>query len=592
MRARQRVGAVAAFVGHVLVAPVRDGQLKPSQWHPMLRILGALTLVAVLAAVAHVIAAEEMRRAGDVVSVGPDIYLPAAAMPMVSAGLFLAMTLLQTAALHVAVPLRVVALAALAATTFGSLSQTTERGLVLWVPLGALVALVLFHLVRAGRRFASFEVIVVAVLVFCCTQAGMLDSDAAFQFGFETRGLVLTAQMQFVWTLAVPALVAAGTALTQVAVTSGEAVGAVASRRLGASALQAAIGVLVLWRCWVGITDFAGATRDRWLPELFGSLLVLALTVCIAAPFVLRARRVPDRERAEPGALADSFGGVSYLLAALATLWLVFPNTLHGVRSLLVNLGRDVPEWIWTVTGITNHPLVPSVSRLVAGGLCLLLAWRWARRGQWLGAVLVAGFIGPQVIFLVLTLRPETPLGFSSEALGLWLLLALLVTVAVVAASRDSSPRRLGALLSAAAILTLHDFRHALENPLAALIGFSALASVLFGITWRVLTDGEFTHGDSRAMPQGTRVLLYLANIAFVTTVVMFSALTRDATGFFDLSTWEELGDEVFAYPLYFTAVLVALFIAAFDPRRGDTTTQSPAMTSSVSSSSDSSTRV
>lgn len=592
MRARQRAGAVAAFVGHVLVAPVRDGKLRPAQWHPGIQVLGALTFVTVLAGLAHIIAAEEMRRGGTLVNVGPDMYLPSAAMPMVAVGIFLAMTLLQTAALHVAVPLRVVAFVALAATTFASLSQTTSEGLLLWVPLGSLAALVLFHVVRIGRRFNSIEVVVVAAIVFCCTQPGMLDADAALQLGFETRGLVLTSQMQFVWMLAVPGLVAAGTALTQVAVTSGEAVGTVTSRRLGSRTLQVAVGVLVLWRCWVGVTDFAGTTRDRWLPELGGSLLAILVAAGIATPFVLRARRVPGRELAEPGALADSFGGVSYLLAALSTLWVVLPQSLLSVQSLLLRLGRETPEWVWTITEIPNHPLTPSVSRLAAGLLCLLLAWRWAGRGQWLGAVLVAGFMGPQVIYLLAVLTPETPLGFTSEALGLWLLMALLVAVALVAVSRDPSPRRLGALLSAAAILTLHDFRHILENPLAAVIGFSALAAILFGITWRVLTDGEFTHGDSRAFPRGTRVLLYLANIAFVTTVVMFSALTRDATGFFDLSQWEELGDEVFAYPLYFTAVLVSLFIAAVDPPRPGEAPQSSEITSSVTSSSDSSTRV
>lgn len=592
MRTRQRAGAAAAFVGQVLVAPVKDGRLTPSRWHPALQVLGALTLVAVLAALAHILAAEGMRRNGTLVNVGPDMYLPSAAMPMVAMGIFLAMTLLQTAALHVAVPLRIVAFVALAATTFGSLSQATTEGWLLWIPLGSLAALVLFHLVRIGRRFNSIEVVVVAVLVFCCTQPGMLDADAALQLGFEPRGPVLTSQMQFVWMLAVPALVAAGSALTQVAVTSGEAVGAVASRRLGIRGLQAGIGVLVLWRCWATITDFAGTTRDLWLPDLLGSLLALAVAACVATPFVLRARRVHDRELAEPGALADSFGGISYLLAALATLWVVLPQSLLALQGLLLKLGRETPEWFWTVSEIPSHPLTPSVSRLAASVLCLLLAWRWASRGQWLGAVLVAGFMGPQVIFLVTTLNPEVPLGFSSEALGIWLLLALLVAVLLVTVYRDPSPRRLGALLSAAAILTLHDFRHALENPMAAVIGFSALAAVLFGITWRILTDGELTHGDSRAFPQGTRVLLYLANAAFVTTVVMFSALTRDATGFFDLSQWEELGDEVFAYPLYFTAVLVALFIAAVDPPRPGDAPQSSAITSSVRSSNESSTRV
>lgn len=591
MRVRKLAGAAAAFVGHVLVAPVKDGQLRPAQWHPAVRLLGVLTLVTVLTALAHVIAAEDMRRAGPVVPVGPEMYLPAAAMPMTSIGIFLAMTLLQTAALHLSVPLRVLALVALAAATTATVSQSTGGGWLLWLPLGSLAALVAFHLVRIGRRFAPVEVVVVAVLVFCCTQLGMLPAGEALQLGFETRGLMLTTQMQFIWMLAIPALLAAGTALTQVAVTSGEAVGAVASRRLGSRSMQLLIGALVLWRCWVSVNDLAGLPSGQRLPHLFGSLLALAATVCIAAPFVIRARRVPDRERAGTGVLADTFGGVSYLLAALATLWIVLPQSLRGIQSLLLNLAVDVPEWLWTVADLPQHALTPSVSRLAAGALCLLPAWRWARRGRWLAAVLVAGFMGPQVVHLVSALAPGAPLGFSGEALGAWLQVALLATVGLVAASRDAGPQRLGALLAAVSILTLYDFRHVLENPLAAVIGFSALAAILFGVAWRVLTDGEFTHGDSRGFPRNTRVLLYLANIVFVTTVVMFSALTRDATGFFDISQWEELGDEVFALPLYSSAVLVSLFVATLGAGP-DSSHQSESMTSNVSSSSESSTRV
>lgn len=591
MRVRQRAGAVAAFLGQVIVAPVRDGRLRPSQWHPALRMLALMTLVAVLAAFAHIIAAEEMRAAGTLVPVGPDMYLPADAMPMTAIGMFLAMTLLQTAALHLSVPLRIVALAALAAATAGSMSQSGDAGPLLWLPLFALGGLLLFHLVRLGRRFSTVEVVVVAVLVFCCTQLGMVGADEALQLGFETRGLILTTQMQFFWTLAVPALLVAGAALTQVAVTSGEAVGTIAARRLGTRTLQALIGVLVVWRSWVTITEFVGTTADLRIPDLFGTLLALLVAGAIAAPFAVRARRVPGRERVATGALADTFGGVSYLLAALATLWMVLPQTLLGAQALLLKLAIDAPDWVWAAANVPNQSLTPSVSRLAAGAVCLVLAWRAAGRGRWLGAVLVAGFMGPQVVHLAATLAPGAPIGFSDEALGLWLHLALLAGVAAVAATGGADHRRLGALLAAAAILTIHDFRHVLENPLAAVVGFSALAAILFGVAWRVLTDGALTHGDSRAFPRDTRILLYLANIAFVTTVVMFSALTRDATGFFDISRWEELGDEVFAQPLHLAAVLVALVVAAVGPERDDAA-QSPAMSSSVTSSSESSTRV
>ncbi len=74
---------------------------------------------------------------------------------------------------------------------------------------------------------------------------------------------------------------------------------------------------------------------------------------------------------------------------------------------------------------------------------------------------------------------------------------------------------------------------------------------------------------------------------AFRTAVVAFSALTRDATGFFDIAVWERAGDVLYGTPLWMGAVLVALWRAVFGIAAAPQAPgQSPSTNSTVSSSS------
>lgn len=588
MRAPRLRGAIMALVALVLVDPIRDGRVEPAKWQPALRMAGAVCFVVFLAALSHVLAAERLRTMGDLVGVGPGLYLPQLGMPLVAVGIFLAMTLLQTAALHLFWPLRLLALVVMLTTTGTGLVNAVFTPWLLLTMLAVLVALPIFHVVRAGRRFATHELVVVAALVFAATQLPMLGATAGSSLGFETRGMVLTSQLQAMWLLAVPGLVTAGTALTQVSVTAGEAVGSVVGARLRLGWLQVVVGALLLWRTWAVVSAYLQGLPPTIAPDLAGTLFALVMAVAISVPFVIRARRCEEPERATPGALASEFAGVSFLLVAASTLWLILPAAFYLVPVALIPLGATAPEWVWAIAGMGNHPLTGTLSRVVAGLGGLVVSWRLAGQGRWLAGILVGGFLGIQLVVLTATLVPDAPFSISGQAFDVWLHLALLAATAVVAA-RGADPRRLSALLGAVAILTLHDFRDILENPIAAVVGFSALGAVLFGIVWRILTDSDYTRGDSPAFPIDSRVLLYLANAVFLATVVAYSALTRDATGFFSLSVWEELGDAVFARPLWVAAVLVALWTAAFG--RPDSA-QSESTSSDVSSANDPSTRV
>ena len=181
-------------------------------------------------------------------------------------------------------------------------------------------------------------------------------------------------------------------------------------------------------------------------------------------------------------------------------------------------------------------------------------------RGRWQVGALAAAFAVPQALLLLTGLLPNwmSP-DLDRSATALWLQISFTAAVILVAIRREFTRERARMLLTVGAVLVVHDLRFILDDPLSWVVGFSSVAVLLFGLTWRLLTDGEFTHADTKTLPRTTRVLLYLANAGFACTLLLFSTLTRDTTGYFDLEVWEKLGDDVFAPPLLITVVLLGL---------------------------------
>src|SRR5690606_37028837 len=99
--------------------------------------------------------------------------------------------------------------------------------------------------------------------------------------------------------------------------------------------------------------------------------------------------------------------------------------------------------------------------------------------------------------------------------------------------------------------------RDFVSDPLAALLGFTGVAFVLFGYVWGFLTSGSYANKGSRSYPRPSRILLFFASTLFGVTVLAYSALARNPDAAINLGAFAEVGDEVFG-----TAILVGALVA------------------------------
>ena len=112
----------------------------------------------------------------------------------------------------------------------------------------------------------------------------------------------------------------------------------------------------------------------------------------------------------------------------------------------------------------------------------------------------------------------------------------------------------LGGLLILSALFSYRDF---VSDPVGALLGYSGVALVLFGLTWDFLTGSDWANGESRRFPRPVRVLLAVTYTLLTVTILAYSSLVRAANEYADLDDFAELGDLVLG-----TALLAAAFTA------------------------------
>lgn len=557
--------ALGALLRFVVLDPVGEGSPQPRRWPWSLRMVGAVVLVLCLAALTHIIAAGAIRGASPMLVVGPDTYLPEMALPLLGAGVFLSLTLMHTAALHVGWPLRLIALVSMAGVVAGAFVQPELPPAM--IAATGFILLLFLHVARIGRPYAPVELVLVGLIVFTITQAPLLWPSRAAVLGYDMRGFVIGSQLDQLNLLAVPALVMAGTALTQLGVTVGEGAVKVAARRLPHDLLLAGFMVLLALVTWLVLRQVAGELPSTLVPQLVWSLVILAGAVLVTVPFVRRARRGPAAPgELEPGALADRFGATWFLVAAGSMLFFLLPIAMITINAALRWHEIAIPAWTAAIEALANNPWSNSGSRAAVAVIGLAVAWRQARRGTWLLAALLAGFLMPSLTWLVAQFLPSAQWAHATTTRDLWLLVAILVTALRLVARNQLHGARLVALLTAVVIMAVHPLRAFISDPISHLLGSIAVAALVFGLVWRVLTEGSFTRNSSRGLPQPARILLFLANALFAFTALARAALTRATGGMMDPAMWEWLGDARFAEPLYLAAILVPVAVAWFSP--------------------------
>ena len=562
MRTLTALGSVVRdIVWLTIVQPVRDGRPRGSGWPVGLGAIVAsiLTLYGLLALA--VVFAGPLRGADTLLVTSSGLTIPDAGAWLCIAGVVLSMVLLQTAALHLPwwvklFSLMTIMIALLYFATAGAGDPLLVAG-----SLSCLLVLVVLTIVRWRADFAWWEFVVVAVALAGAVFVPMAGSTMTRSLNADWRGIAVEGGLITVGNLAIPSLLVAGAALAQIAVTASFSGVAAATRELPRRPLQLAGLLLVGWAA----VELTGAFRDPenatsgWL----GSTLTLALVVVLQTGVLAVAGRPPAWSD-----LDEDSTQVNYLVTVGSIALLL----LQPVPTILREVGRIVgPDWLYTASdtylGLVGSDTALTITRLAVGVIGLGIAVPLARRGRpW-----TAMFMSSLTVLVLFQL-------FRSQGFDAWasntvpqlsglLLIALLVTAAVLLIGRRLTLPRVAALASGILLCVIYPHRAILDDPISALLGFSGIGAVLFGLIWRVLTEGDITREATPRWPVPARVLLYCASALLGVTSAAFVALTRSSGGTLDVAMFADAGDYLLGTPLFITAVIGCLAIALAPPR-------------------------
>lgn len=562
MRTLTALGSVVRdIVWLTIVQPVRDGRPRGSGWPVGLGAIVAsiLTLYGLLALA--VVFAGPLRSADTLLVTSSGLTIPDAGAWLCIAGVVLSMVLLQTAALHLPwwvklFSLMTIMIALLYFATAGAGDPLLVAG-----SLSCLLVLAVLTIVRWRADFAWWEFVVVAVALAGAVFVPMAGSTMTRSLNADWRGIAVEGGLITVGNLAIPSLLVAGAALAQIAVTASFSGVAAATRELPRRPLQLAGLLLVGWAA----VELTGAFRDPenatsgWL----GSTLTLALVVVLQTGVLAVAGRPPAWSD-----LDEDSTQVNYLVTVGSIALLL----LQPVPTILREVGRIVgPDWLYTASdtylGLVGSDTALTITRLAVGVIGLGIAVPLARRGRpW-----TAMFMSSLTVLVLFQL-------FRSQGFDAWasttvpqlsglLLIALLVTAAVLLIGRRLTLPRVAALASGILLCVIYPHRAILDDPISALLGFSGIGAVLFGLIWRVLTEGDITREATPRWPVPARVLLYCASALLGVTSAAFVALTRSSGGTLDVAMFADAGDYLLGTPLFITAVIGCLAIALAPPR-------------------------
>ncbi|MGC3955032.1 MAG: hypothetical protein QM804_12450 [Propionicimonas sp.] len=560
MSAGHEIGRALRDVFEITLAqPVRTGRPRPSDWPRGLAAIGLAALVVYGALTLAATFAVPLRQWGELtVSPTSDTTLPSATLPLLVAGLLLSLALAHTAALHTSWWLRLPLFVLGGAAIFPFTISAFDRPVQLVGSVLAYLALLIFTIVRSRRDYAWWEFLVVAGLV---TVAALLPwaGGGSFQLFADPRPTGLEGALVNLQPLALPAIMVAATAPAQIVVTGAVATG---TRPVGRGVFWTGAAVVLAWF----LLSIYWARDQLEVPALLGSAVCLAL-VAIGLTLVLR-----PREPEPPAVYPETWGGWLYPLAGaiVAIVVVSVPLVLLNVVLPMIGLrespagqliGQLIDAWIGSNSGV--------LWRALLGLVALGFAWqreRTGRRGE-------AGFLVSFAVAVLVDASGLLPggdflLDRTSTGYGVIAGVTALLVAGWLALRRRLTPERAAGVLTVLLLAVLYPHREVLSDPGSALLVFSGPLVVLFGLTWRILTDAEFTHTSSRLFPQSTRVLLFLANSLFAVTTIAFLALTRGTGTYVDGTPWARTSDGILGDSLFVIALVAGVWLVVRPSRQ------------------------
>lgn len=565
------VAIIRALLHRVFVEPVRDGF---PVWRGTPAGLAAIMVAATVALGTALLLAglAPQLRAWLGVELSPiGLSAPIQLVWLLVLLLILALSLLQTAALHTVWWGRVLGL--LASTIYlCAVGRQSGRGwdalIDLMIIAAALAVLIGLTVLRARRAFSWWEFVVVLVVL---TAATVLPPADALVLGLASDA---GSYLDFAWNLllsvgflAAPVVLAAGYAIAQFAYT-----GVV----WGVDVVRGGVPrwvLLVILLAVVGWQIYAEA-RTWWDTRLLSAPLILTglglLITCWIVWTLLDT--VADRVQAgatRPVHLGRDLQRVLVPIAVLLTLDLLLQLLARSPPGYLAQLLADAGQPGAAAAVLAAAEGLREVAELLGGrparlGLALLIMatgiWRAARGDR--GTAELLGVLATVLIFaLYFGIEPAT------AYLPLLVVIIIAGLVVVWRIGRALTPHRVEALLVAALLSLVFGSRGSLADPGSIALGASF--AVTFGLLWGFLTGGHVTRQGSADFPRPARLLGFAGSALLGAAVVAFVALISSAASSLDANALAARGDQMFGGALLIGAMVAVVLAAVRDEEIG-----------------------
>lgn len=560
------------FGDRVLLEPIRDGRLRNTGWPAGLASISGLALLVYAATGAMLVLSPWLRQYMPMFIGTGGVPRPYLGLAMLFGGVSFCVALIQTAALHGHWLLRlagtmvtIVVVGAMGIALPGSLMPP------LVISSGAcMVGILVLVIVRSRKSFAWWEFAAVFALVaVACLVPSLLVGRKGALIGTEVRPTIADFNMLLLFSVTIPAMLVAGSALTEIAVSSAHWGLTLLRQGRSARAWVALVVVVVVARAaQIGWSWYHDAEPWRWDGWLMAAVVVgLCLAAAMGLARLARRRTGTTHEVPSPADMLEEWTPVRGVAAAIMFLVLIGLMIVAVTQMVLSAFDVSIDALGPLARAATGGETI-TVGEGVLSLVAAVMAVAVARRGR-LGYALILACLTiafwSWVLLRVPYVRDWLP-AWTAESLGGVAAVVALVLLGWFGLRRTLDDRRVFALVLVFALGITYDLRDILDEPLSWLLGFSGMAVAFFGLLWRVLTDGTFTRGDTARFPVASRVMFFWANALLAVIVLTQIAMGRDTGGSYDQTAYVSAGDLMLGRPFYLAA-LVACLWAALTPR-------------------------